>query len=194
MFAYLNGKITKREPSLAVLDINGVGYELKISLQTYSIIQEGQPSKLFTYLSVTQDSHELFGFATESEKKMFLQLISVSGVGRNTALVMLSAMNVSELADAIINNQTSVIQKIKGIGKKTSERLVLDLKDKLAKEGFQLQDENGMSSALKEQASNALTSLGLSKLVADRTINAILKKYGTDLSLEELITYSLQEG
>ena len=125
---------------------------------------------------------------------MFLQLISVSGVGRNTAIVMLSAMNVSELADAIINNQTSIIQKIKGIGKKTAERLVLDLKDKLAKEGFQLQDENGMSSALKEQASNALTSLGLSKLVADRTINAILKKYGTDLSLEELITYSLQEG
>ncbi len=194
MFAYLNGKITKREPSLAVLDINGVGYEVKISLQTYSIIQEGQPFKLFTYLSVTQDSQELFGFATESEKKMFLQLISVSGVGRNTALVMLSAMSVSELADAIINNQTSIIQKIKGIGKKTSERLVLDLKDKLAKEGFQLQDENGMSSALKEQASSALISLGLSKLVAGRTINSILKKYGTDISLEELITYSLQEG
>ncbi|WP_291728528.1 Holliday junction branch migration protein RuvA [Bernardetia sp.] len=194
MFAYLNGKVTHREPSLAVIDINGVGYEIKISLQTYSVIQEGQQSKLFTYLSVTQDSQELFGFATESEKKMFLHLISVSGVGRNTALVMLSAMNVSELADAIINQQTAVITKVKGIGKKTAERLILDLKDKLAKEGFQLQDESGMSSALKEQASNALVSLGLSKLVADRTINAILKKYGTDISLEELITYSLQEG
>lgn len=194
MFAYISGKLVQREPSSAVIDVNGIGYEIKISLQTYSVIQEGQNCKLYTHLHVREDVHELIGFASMSEKKMFLHLTSVSGVGNSTALMMLSAMNVSEIAEAIIGNQVDIIQKAKGIGKKTAERIVLDLKDKLEKEGFHATEEStGISSALKEQASTALVSLGLSKLVADRTINAVLKKHGTNLSLEELITYSLQQ-
>ncbi len=133
MIAFLRGKFSFPSPAQAIIDVNGVGYEVQISLNTYSAIQQEKEGQLFTYLHITENAQTLFGFSTLEEKKLFLHLISVSGVGASTARMMLSGLAPDELMKAIVQNNVKQLEGIKGIGKKTAERLIVELKDKLTK-------------------------------------------------------------
>ncbi|MFN6946138.1 MAG: Holliday junction branch migration protein RuvA, partial [Cytophagaceae bacterium] len=129
MIAYVDGKLVHKEPAYVIIETNGLGYEIKISLQTYSSLQEGERCKLLTYFHVKEDAHTLYGFSSSLEKKVFMDLISISGVGPNTALTCLSSMSAPEIAQAISNEDVRTIQNIKGIGAKTAQRIILELKD-----------------------------------------------------------------
>lgn len=197
MIAYLKGKLTYKDPTFVIIDIQGVGYQVKISLQTYSKIKDEEQIMLLTYLHIKEDAHTLFGFKEENEKKLFLHLLSISGVGPNTALMILSSLNSEELEHAILSGDVRVIQGVKGVGVKTAQRIILELKDKISKEsglntsslekGFDLSYTN-----LKEEALQALVTLGFPKVAAEKNINTILKKTGSNISLEELIKASLK--
>src|SRR5882762_7571392 len=131
MIAYLKGKLVHKEPTHVIVEVNGIGYQVGISLHTFSEIKDREDIRLSTYLHVREDAHILYGFASDSEKQMFQLLISVNGVGPNTALVVLSYLPPDELKSAIINESTEILQSVKGIGGKTAQRLILELKDKL---------------------------------------------------------------
>ena len=137
MIAYLTGKFAYKSPTVVYVDVQGVGYEVNISLNTYSKIQDKSDGQLFTYLQIKEDAHTLYGFFDVSEKEMFTQLISVSGVGASTARMMLSSMKPDEIINAILMNNPRTLESVKGIGKKTAERLVLELRDKIGKGGSQ---------------------------------------------------------
>src|ERR1043165_235214 len=137
MIAYLKGKLVHKEPTHVVIEVNGVGYQVGISLHTFSEIKDKEDIRLPTYLHVREDAHILYGFASDAEKQMFQFLISVNGVGPNTALVVLSYLTPDELKSAIVNEDTNALQAVKGIGGKTAQRLVLELKDKLKKEALE---------------------------------------------------------
>ena len=135
MIAYLKGRLVYKAPSFAIIDVNGVGYHVNISLNTFGEIKDKENIQLSTHLQVREDAHVLFGFASESEKQMFGHLISVNGVGPSTALVVLSYLSPEELRHAIVREDTAALQAVKGIGGKTAQRLILELRDKLKKEG-----------------------------------------------------------
>ena len=131
MIAYLKGKLAHKDRAHVIIDVNGVGYEVKISLQTYAALADGvELCKLYTHLQVKEDSHTLVGFHSMDEKLLFLDLISVSGIGLSTALVMLSSFSSNEIRSAIMNENIALIQSIKGIGSKSAQRVILELKDK----------------------------------------------------------------
>lgn len=199
MIAYLRGKLAYKDPTYVIIDINGVGYHVKISLATFSSLKDEEHITLHTYLHVKEDAHTLYGFARESEKKMFMDLISISGVGPNTALMILSSLDALELEQAILGGDHSTIQRVKGIGAKTAQRIVLELKDKLKKEGFGSpgQQATGFmqrSNKLKSEALQALMTLGFPKAVAEKNITAALEKNGLEISLEDLIKASLKSS
>ena len=197
MIAFIQGEIDHKEPSHVVVNVGGVGYELKISVNTYTKIKEESQFKFTTYLHVREDAQILYGFSDIEEKKLFLHLISVSGIGPNTGLTMLSSMEVGEIRAAIVNEDVKAIQSVKGIGAKTAQRVILDLKDKLAKEGL-LSNSLGVKPsqiqqyAAKEDALAALISLGFTKAVAEKSIDLILKKASTEISSEEIIRAALK--
>jgi holliday junction DNA helicase RuvA len=197
MIAYIDGKLTYKDHAFVIIDVNGVGYEIKISLQTYSALSEGnERCKLYTYLSIREDAHTLYGFKERDEKSLFLDLISVSGIGANTALVMLSSMSSGEIREALISEDVRTIQSIKGIGAKTAQRAIIELKDKLRKE----QMLGGASptifpvknSQVRNEALAALVTLGIPKNVAEKSIETILKKEGEDVTVEQLIRLALR--
>jgi holliday junction DNA helicase RuvA len=194
MIAYLRGKLAHKEPTHVLIEVNGVGYQVGISLHTFSQIKDREEIKLFTYLHVREDAHILFGFATESEKQMFQSLISVNGVGPSTALVVLSYLAPEELKSAIIHENAAALQAVKGIGGKTALRLILELRDKLKKEA--LEETPGipgiMRNTMRNEALTALVTLGIGKLAAERSVDAILKKSGGVISLEELVKQALK--
>ncbi|HLU88185.1 MAG TPA: Holliday junction branch migration protein RuvA [Cyclobacteriaceae bacterium] len=197
MIAYLQGKLVVKDPTVVIVDIHGIGYEVKISLNTYSKIKHEEQVMLLTFLSIKDDAHTLYGFKEESEKKMFLDLISISGVGPNTGLMILSSLNPEELEQAIVNEDHVSIQKVKGIGSKTAQRIVLELKDKIKKEAIldASKTETGFlykNNKIKQEALQALVTLGFTKTVAEKNIDSILKKSGPEISLEELIKASLK--
>ncbi len=202
MIAYIEGKLAHKDPAYVVIDVHGVGYEIKISLQTYSALQDGsEKCKLFTYLSIREDAHVLFGFKDLDEKSLFLDLLSVSGIGANTALVMLSSMSSGEIRTALVNEDVKTIQSIKGIGAKTAQRAIIELKDKLKKEHLLGSSAGGTtttsfaasgSSKVKAEALAALVTLGIPKNVAEKSIEAILKKEGDNLTVEQLIKLALR--
>ncbi|GJM59638.1 Holliday junction branch migration protein RuvA [Persicobacter diffluens] len=196
MIAYIRGRITEKEPTYVVLDVGGLGYEVRISLNTFEKLQDNKEEvRLATYLQVKEDAHTLFGFFDILEKKLFLHLIGVNGVGANTAMVMLSSMNVRELKEAIASEDVKTIQKIKGIGAKTAQRIILELKDKLLKEGVDAPASStggGTAHQAKEEALIALTTLGIPKATAEKSITNILKKHGSDISVEEIIKLALK--
>jgi Holliday junction DNA helicase RuvA len=194
MIAYISGKITQKDPSFAVIEANGVGYEIKISLQTYSAMPElGSPGKLYTYLSIREDAHVLYGFWESGEKLLFLHLISVSGIGPSIALIMLSSMSASEIRGAILQEDIRTIQSIKGIGAKTAQRLILELKDRVMKEGLETSvPQSNKSNSKRSEALSALVTLGVVRTVAEKSIDTIIKRYGDDISVEELIKLSLR--
>jgi Holliday junction DNA helicase RuvA len=196
MFAYLNGKITYKTPTHVYLECNGVAYFVNISLNTFSQIENEENVKLFTHLVVREDAHTLFGFFSEEEKNMFLHLISVSGVGPNTARLVLSSMSTAEFQKAIIQEDVRLIQSIKGIGPKAAQRLILELKDKLKKvsvqEGIDIAQTYGNRSVMTDEALAALAMLGFQKAQAEKAVQKVMKDNQQVQSVEELIKLSLK--
>ena len=192
MYAYLQGKFVEKNPAQVYLDVNGVGYEVNISLNTYSLIQKLNEGRLFTWLHIKEDAHTLYGFFEKSEKEMFVQLISVSGIGAATARMMLSSLKPEEVATAIIQGNVRLLESIKGIGKKTAERLVLELKDKVGKLPFEKTNVTSVGNILEQDALNALTALGISKQQAEQSIQKIIRAEPQILHLEDLIKKALK--
>ena len=192
MIAYLSGKFAYKSPALVYMDVMGVGYEVNISLNTYSHIQHLTDGKLFTYLQVKEDSHTLFGFFDAMEKEMFVLLISVSGVGAATARMMLSNMKPQEIGNAIVMNNALVLEGVKGIGKKTAQRLVLELKDKVSKLSTSSQGGQSLSNTLEQDALNALVALGISRPAAEQAVKKIVISEPSINSLEILIKKALK--
>ncbi len=190
MIAFVEGKIAEKEPTHVVIDVGGVGYHIKISLNTFSEIKSFTAVKLFTHLHVKEDSQTLFGFYTPEERRVFMQLLSINGVGPSTALMIQSSLSPIELFSAIVNEDVPTIQSVKGIGSKTAQRIILELKDKLKREGF-IENETELltviDNTLRDEALSALITLGINKNLAEKSIVTALKKAGNQISLEELI-------
>jgi Holliday junction DNA helicase RuvA len=191
MIAYLKGKFTHKTPALVVVDVNGVGYDVQISLNTYSKIQDLAEGQLYTTLIIREDAHILFGFFEPAEKEIFQQLINVSGIGATTARVMLSYMKPDELARAIIQGDTRTLEGIKGIGKKTAERMVLELRDKLTKHPPETNISPVKNNTLHQDALNALLALGISRQAAGQALEKTMAAE-SNLSVEELIKKTLR--
>jgi Holliday junction DNA helicase RuvA len=197
MIAFLKGKLVHREPTQVVIDVNGIGYQLAISLQTFSEIKEQENIMLHTHLTIREDAHLLFGFSSETEKKLFQQLISVNGVGPSTAIVMLSYMNSNELKSAIVREDAASLQSIKGIGGKTALRVIIELKDKLKKESWDETQPSislGAHNTLRKEALSALLTLGLPKAAAEKSVDSALKKSGNTITLEDLVKQALKNA
>jgi Holliday junction DNA helicase RuvA len=192
MYHYIKGLLVSKDPTQAVIEAHGVGYELKISLNTHAQLLPGQEAKLFCWLQVKDDAHVLYGFSDLAERQLFLELTSVSGVGPATAIVMLSSLPVADLRQAIASGNAKTVQAIKGIGAKTAQRIILELQDKMAKAGVPVQPTaSGTSSAVKTDALEALVALGLPKTTAEKSVEAVLKKK-PDASVEEIIRQALR--
>jgi holliday junction DNA helicase RuvA len=191
MIAFLTGNFTTKTPSFVHIDVNGVGYEVQISLNTYSNIQDKEKGTLLTHLLVREDAHILFGFSDAAEKEMFLLLISVSGVGASTARIMLSSMRPEEVSRAILQGNSRQLESVKGIGKKTAERIVLELRDKLGKQPVGTNISPLQSNSLQVDALNALIALGINRQAAESTLQKVLLQF-PGLSVEELIKKALQ--
>lgn len=191
MIAYLKGDFTHKSPASIHVEVNGVGYEVHISLNTYSKIQHLDKGTLHTCLLIREDAHLLFGFYDLAEKEMFLQLISVSGIGATTARVMLSYMKPEELTKAIIQADTRTLEGIKGIGKKTAERMVLELRDKLAKHPIESNISPMKNNTLHHDALDALMALGINRQAASQALEKTMAAE-SNLSVEELIKKALR--
>lgn len=191
MIAYLKGDFVHKSPASVHVDVNGVGYEVQISLNTYSKIQHLDKGILHTCLLIREDAHLLFGFFDLAEKEMFLHLIGVSGIGASTARVMLSYMKPDELAKAILNADTRTLEGIKGIGKKTAERMILELRDKLAKHPVESNISPMKNNTLHYDALNALMALGINRLAASQALEKTMAAE-SNLSVEELIKKALR--
>ncbi|MEC5142273.1 Holliday junction branch migration protein RuvA [Chitinophaga sp. 212800010-3] len=194
MIAYLNGKLSYKSPALVHVDVNGVGYEVQISLNTYSRIQDMESCKLLTFLQVKEDAHTLYGFFEEAERSLFLLLISVSGVGASTARMMLSSLQPEDVQRAIMMENEKMLESVKGIGAKTAKRIILELKDKVTK-----QKDTGAvhlssvaNNTMHEDALNALVTLGIARNMAESAIQRVMKNEPLLQNLEELIKKALR--
>ncbi len=193
MITHIHGKLVEKTPTYVVVDVNGIGYKIKISLQTFSTI-DGEFCKLYTHLSVKEDSHTLFGFFEESERHLFTNLISVSGVGPSTAQVILSTYSPDEIIHHITTADVKAIESIKGIGGKTAQRIIIDLKDKVAK-GMPTSDLlfDKIDNTIREEALSALLALGFAKKAAESKIDKVLKSTPKIASVEELVKTALSQ-
>ena len=191
MIAFLRGTFAYKSPALVHMEVGGVGYELQISLNTYSHIESLDKGLLLTYLHIREDAHILYGFFERAEKELFVQLISVSGVGASTARMMLSAMKPEEITRAILQGNARQLESIKGIGKKSAERIILELRDKLGKGK---EDTTNISSltnnTLEQDALNALITLGIARPAAENAIKKVSRE-GVD-KVEDLIKKALK--
>jgi len=192
MYSYFKGKLVEKSPTDAVIDCNGVAYQLNISLQTFSAIKDQESCKLYAHLVVREDSQTLYGFATIGERAIFRQLISVSGVGANTARMILSSMTKDEVFNAILSDNAAALQAVKGIGGKTAKRIILDLKDKIAKDGQSVEILSDSHNTNKEEALSALVMLGFARNTADKALNKVIKSEGLSLTVEEFIRLALK--
>lgn len=195
MISYLNGRLVRKEPTYVIIDIQGIGYEVHIALTTYAEIKDQEQCKLHTYLHVKEDAHTLYGFHDEASRRMFLSLISISGVGPSTGLMVQSSLNAAELREAILAGDVKTIQSVKGIGAKTAQRIILELRDKLAKEGGITPETENLIHArntLRDEALSALITLGINKSAAEKSVDRILKNSGNTVTLEELIKLALK--
>lgn len=205
MYAYIRGKLVHKEPTFAIVDVQGVGYEIRISLNTFNAIGSSEACRLHTHLYVKEDAQLLFGFAEANEKKLFLDLLSISGVGPSLGLTILSSMDPEEIKAAIVQGDVKTIQRIKGIGAKTAQRLVLELQDRIKKEmvagGTPAEKIQGINSGsyntLRGEALSALTNLGVNRNTAEKSIAKAISEWqkkneSADLRLEDLIKLALQ--
>jgi Holliday junction DNA helicase RuvA len=189
MIAHLNGKLIEKNPTNLVVECGGIGYEVKISLTTFSAIGSDESIKIFTQFIVREDAQILFGFATKEERDMFNHLISVSGIGPNTAMIMLSSLSPEEIAHAIQVEDVKTIQSIKGIGVKTAQRVIIDLKDKMVKMTFSTENVFTQNNTNRFDALTALVSLGFDKKSVEKTLDKIATGEET---VEQLIKQALK--
>lgn len=193
MIAFVRGKFAVKTPARVVVDVNGVGYDLQISFNTYAAIGNVESGQLHTYLHITENAQTLFGFADIAEKELFLQLISVSGVGASTARMMLSGLKPDEIIRAIVQGNTKQLEGIKGIGKKSAERLIVELRDKLSKQTLDAPLGGGIViSSLDNDAVQALIALGIAKPQAEQAIKKTMSSIPADASLELIIKQALK--
>ena len=191
MIAYLKGKLVEKSPTNVVIEVNGIGYWVNISLTTFSQIPDNENIKLYTHLQIKEDSHSLYGFYSKKEREIFRLLISVSGVGTSTARTMLSSLDPQQVVEAISSNNVSIVQSVKGIGSKTAQRLIIELRDKILKI-YDL-DETYVNSnnTTREEALSALEVLGINKKSSERLVDNIIKE-NQDISVEEIIKETLK--
>lgn len=192
MYSFISGTVVEKNPAYIVLDNQGIGYLINITLNTFTAIGGQERVKLFVHLAIREDAHLLYGFYTEQERALFLQLITVSGVGCNTARLILSSMTVKEAVDAIATSNIKMIQSVKGIGAKTAQRIIVDLHDKVGK----METGTGENSpagynTLKDEALSALMVLGFNKVSIEKTLDKLLKEM-TNPSVEDLIKEALR--
>ncbi|HWK08280.1 MAG TPA: Holliday junction branch migration protein RuvA [Puia sp.] len=192
MIAFLRGDFVYKTPALVHIEAGGVGYELQISLNTYSRIENLEKGILLTYLHIREDAHILYGFFDRAEKELFIQLISVSGVGTSTARMMLSTLKPEEITRAILSGNARQLESIKGIGKKSAERIILELRDKLGKNKEDTNISLTPSNTLEQDALNALITLGIARPAAEQAIRKITNEVsGTD-KVEDIIKKALK--
>ncbi|WP_281297423.1 Holliday junction branch migration protein RuvA [Flavobacterium limnophilum] len=191
MIAHLQGKLVEKSPTEVVIDCGGVGYHVNISLHTYSLLPTTDFIKLFTHLQIKEDAHTLFGFVEKSEREIFKLLLSVSGIGASIARTMLSSLDPKQITNAIASGDVSTIQSIKGIGSKTAQRVILDLKEKVLKL-YDL-DEVSMSqnNTNRDEALSALEVLGFVRKTSERVVEKIVKE-APDSSVEYIIKQALK--
>ncbi|MDC3071001.1 Holliday junction branch migration protein RuvA [Bacteroidota bacterium] len=192
MINHIDGKLVDKTPTHVVIDCNGVGYSINISLQTFSKIND-ERCKLFTHLSVKEDSHTLYGFITENERKLFRHLISVSGVGPSTAQVILSTYKSDEIINYISASDVAAIKNVKGIGLKTAQRIIIDLKDKVTKSAISDEISLDLNNTIQNEALSALVALGFSKKIAQQKIDKALTNKQSNFDVETLIRESLSQ-
>ena len=194
MITQIRGKITEKNPAYIVIETaGGVSYFLHISLNTFSQIKEESEIRLYTHYVVKEDAHILYGFYEESERTLFRLLISVNGIGPNTACLILSALSVNDVANAIASEDVRTLQSVKGIGAKTAQRAVIELKDKMSKASFTVTGSApSAASTEKSDALNALVALGFPKNAADKVLDKIIQNGNASLSVEELIKKALK--
>jgi Holliday junction DNA helicase RuvA len=190
MINHLSGRIIEKNPAYLIVECAGIGYFVNISLNTFSKVGTGEQLFIFTHLQITEDAHTLYGFIDEEERKLFRLLITVSGIGCNTARMMLSSMSVAELESSIINEQAKKLQGIKGIGEKTALRTILELKSKLKKDPASLVSSVGHFK-IKDEAMSALLTLGFTKNAIDKTLDTIFKNKPT-ANVEDVIKDALK--
>lgn len=194
MYAYISGKITEKQPTYVVVETGGIGYLIHISLNTYNSIQEKESAKLLTHLHVKEDAQTLFGFFEDRERKLFVLLISVSGVGPNTARILLSSLLPNELESAILEESVDTFKKVKGIGPKTAKRIILDLKDKILKDSPQTGLSGGIKdNTLKAEALSALIALGFNKIRVQKLLHIIISNNPEITTVETLIKEALRQ-
>lgn len=191
MITHIKGKLVEKNPTDVVIDCNGVGYLLNISLHTFSQIPNEESLKLYTHLQVKEDSHSLFGFASKGERDVFRLLISVSGIGANTARTMLSSLTPKQIKEGIATEDVALIQSVKGIGAKTAQRVILDLKDKIIKIYDIDEVSVSRSNTNKDEALSALEVLGFVKKPAERVVEKIIAGE-PDATLESIIKQALK--
>jgi Holliday junction DNA helicase RuvA len=198
MIEYIKGELTDLTPALATVETSGVGYGLNISLNTFSAIQSKKEVKLYVYEAIREDAHQLYGFINKREREMFLLLITVNGVGANTARMMLSGMSVSELCNAISTGNARLIQSIKGIGKMTAQRIIVDLRDKIVALGIAEEIPAGgtvaapVNTAVRDEAVAALTMLGFAPAPSQKVVVAILQEQ-PDAPVEQVVKLALKQ-
>ncbi|HNR48117.1 MAG TPA: Holliday junction branch migration protein RuvA [Bacteroidia bacterium] len=192
MYDYISGNITFKSATYIVVEAGGVGYQLNISLQTYTRLKDEIRAKVFTHLAIKEDAHVLYGFADEEERTLFRHLISVSGVGPGTARVMLSSMTAVELHQSITTGQVAAIKRIKGIGDKTAQRIVIDLKDKLGKSEISSTIIPSSYNTAKDEALSALLALGFNRSAAEKELQKIIHQSSHNFTVEELIKAALK--
>jgi Holliday junction DNA helicase RuvA len=192
MYAYIHGKLVFKCPTYVVIDAGGIGYHINISLNTYAELEEKENCKLYTWLHVKEDAHTLYGFFEEGERRLFLHLISVSGIGPNTGRMILSSITPSEIQTAIVKGDVPLIQRIKGIGPKSAQRMILELQDKLKKEGPDSLISMPIHNTAKDEALSALVMLGFNKNIAEKVLENAIKASSEILSVEALIKIALK--
>jgi Holliday junction DNA helicase RuvA len=191
MITHIRGKLVEKNPTFAIVETNGVGYWLNISLNTYSQLPDNEFVMLYTHLSIKEDAHTLYGFINKTEREIFRLLISVSGVGPSIARTMLSSMTTDEIQQAIASNNVSVIQSVKGIGVKTAQRVLVDLRDKISKTYAIDEVYVSQSNTIKNEALSALEILGFNKKQVEKVVDKILLE-DKNLSVEVLIKNALK--
>ena len=192
MITQIIGRLVEKTPTQVVIDCNGVGYEVNISLHTFSQINDGENIKLYTHLQVREDSHTLFGFNTTIERSVFLLLISVSGIGSSIARMMLSSLEPLQIQRAIISDDLNTIKSVKGIGLKTAQRVLIELKDKMLNLKVEGEIQNFGNNTIKDEALSALEVLGYTRKQSERILDSIIQS-APESSVEELIKEALNK-
>lgn len=192
MYSFISGKIAEKNPAYVVIDNQGIGYLINITLNTFTAIGEQPEAKLYVHLAIREDAHVLYGFYTEEERSLFLQLITVSGVGCNTARLILSSLTVKETVDAISSNNTKAIQSVKGIGAKTAQRIIVDLHDKISKLNITEGEKTPVGyNTLKEEALSALMVLGFNRTSIEKILDKLMSQMENP-NVERLIKEALR--